>query len=159
MSSPNLNIVTLLGSCLTYSSAYLFGIQDVLVGTSMETLIQIRLSMLCIGTSLVFGPILGKSWRLYKVFTQRVPDKRVIIKDLQLLGLVAALVMADVILLVTWVLTDPIQCLQILGVSMTVTGRDVSCSLTNTHFCASRYPDVWITLVLGCKVGSHISSG
>ncbi|XP_077632890.1 putative G-protein coupled receptor 156 isoform X1 [Crocuta crocuta] len=153
MSSPNLNIVTLLGSCLTYSSVYLFGIQDqdALVGGSMETLIQIRLSMLCIGTSLVFGPILGKSWRLYKVFTQRVPDKRVIIKDLQLLGLVAALVIADVILLVTWVLTDPIQCLQILGVSMTVTGRDVSCSLTSTHFCASRYSDVWIALVLVCK--------
>ncbi|XP_004373708.1 probable G-protein coupled receptor 156 isoform X1 [Trichechus manatus latirostris] len=153
MSSPNLNIVTLLGSCLTYSSAYLFGIQDqdVLVGSSMETLIQVRLSMLCIGTSLVFGPILGKSWRLYKVFTQRVPDKRVIIKDLQLLGLVAALVIADVILLVTWVLTDPIQCLQILGVSMTVTGRDASCSLTSSHFCASRYSDVWIALVLGCK--------
>ncbi|XP_048201947.1 probable G-protein coupled receptor 156 isoform X2 [Perognathus longimembris pacificus] len=147
MSSPNLNIVTLLGSCLTYSSAYLFGIQDVLMGSSMETLIQVRLSLLCIGTSLVFGPLLGKSWRLYKVFTQRVPDKRVIIKDLQLLGLVAVLVMADVILLVTWVLTDPIQCLQILG----VTGRDVSCSLTNTHFCASHYSDVWITLVLGCK--------
>ncbi|XP_077632891.1 putative G-protein coupled receptor 156 isoform X2 [Crocuta crocuta] len=154
MSSPNLNIVTLLGSCLTYSSVYLFGIQDqdALVGGSMETLIQIRLSMLCIGTSLVFGPILGKSWRLYKVFTQRVPDKRVIIKDLQLLGLVAALVIADVILLVTWVLTDPIQCLQILGVSMTVTGRDVSCSLTSTHFCASRYSDVWIALVLVCKL-------
>nr|XP_012636016.1 probable G-protein coupled receptor 156 isoform X2 [Microcebus murinus] len=151
MSSPNLNIVTLLGSCLTYSSAYLFGIQDVSVGSSMETLIQIRLSMLCIGTSLVFGPILGKSWRLYKVFTQRVPDKRVIIKDLQLLGLVVGLVMADVILLVTWVLTDPIQCLQILSVSMTVTGRDVSCSLTSTQFCASRYSDVWIALVWGCK--------
>ena len=45
-----------------------------------------------------------------------------IIKDLQLLGLVAALVIADVILLVTWVLTDPIQCLQILSVSMTVRG-------------------------------------
>uniref|UniRef100_A0A8I3WDN4 G protein-coupled receptor 156 n=1 Tax=Callithrix jacchus TaxID=9483 RepID=A0A8I3WDN4_CALJA len=114
MSSPNLNIVTLLGSCLTYSSAYLFGIQDVLVGSSMETLIQI-------------------------------------IKDLQLLGLVAALVMADVILLMTWVLTDPIQCLQILSVSMTVTGRDVSCTLTSTHFCASRYSDVWIALIWGCK--------
>nr|XP_054102241.1 probable G-protein coupled receptor 156 isoform X2 [Callithrix jacchus] len=152
MSSPNLNIVTLLGSCLTYSSAYLFGIQDVLVGSSMETLIQTRLSMLCVGTSLVFGPILGKSWRLYKVFTQRVPDKRVIIKDLQLLGLVAALVMADVILLMTWVLTDPIQCLQILSVSMTVTGRDVSCTLTSTHFCASRYSDVWIALIWGCKL-------
>lgn len=43
-----------------------------------------------------------------------------IIKDLQLLGLVAALVIADVILLMTWVLTDPIQCLQILSVSVTV---------------------------------------
>lgn len=43
MSSPNLNIVTLLGSCLTYSSAYLFGIQDKgsLAGSSMETLIQV----------------------------------------------------------------------------------------------------------------------
>ncbi|XP_066097719.1 probable G-protein coupled receptor 156 [Saccopteryx bilineata] len=153
MSSPNLNVVTLLGSGLIYSSAYLFGIQgrDASVGSSMETLIQVRLFMLCIGTSLVFGPILGKSWRLYKVFTQRVPDKRVIIKDLQLLGLVAALVIADVTLLVTWVLTDPIQCLQILGVSMTVTGREVSCSLTSTHFCASRYSDVWIALVWGCK--------
>ncbi|XP_052014402.1 probable G-protein coupled receptor 156 isoform X2 [Apodemus sylvaticus] len=158
MSSPNLNIVTLLGSCLTYISAYLFGIQDALVGSSVEVLIQTRLSLLCIGTTLVFGPILGKSWRLYKVFTQRVPDKRVIIKDLQLLGLVAALVVADVILLMTWVLTDPIQCLQILG----VTGRDVSCSLTNTHFCASRYSDVWIALVLGCKgllllYGAHLA--
>ena len=43
MSSPNLNIVTLLGSCLTYSSAYLFGIQDqgASGGSSMETLIQV----------------------------------------------------------------------------------------------------------------------
>lgn len=52
-----------------------------------------------------------------------------IIKDLQLLGLVTALVMADVILLVTWVLTDPIQCLQILGVSVTVRGSVPGCVL------------------------------
>lgn len=41
MSSPNLNVVTLLGSCLTYISAYLFGIQDALVGSSVEALIQV----------------------------------------------------------------------------------------------------------------------
>lgn len=33
---------------------------------------------LCVGSTLVFGPILGKTWRLYRVFTQRVPDKRVV---------------------------------------------------------------------------------
>lgn len=54
-----------------------------------------------------------------------------IIKDLQLLGLVAVLVVADVILLVTWVLTDPIQCLQILGVSMKV--RALSLGLLILH--------------------------
>lgn len=43
MSSPNLNIVTLLGSGLTYTSAYLFGIpeQSLLSGDSVEKLIQV----------------------------------------------------------------------------------------------------------------------
>ncbi|XP_043852052.1 probable G-protein coupled receptor 156 [Dromiciops gliroides] len=153
MSSPNLNIMTLMGSGLTYTSAYLFGVpvQDIFLGPSMTTLIQIRLSLLCVGSSLMFGPILGKSWRLYKVFTQRVPDKRVIIKDLQLLGLVAVLVMVDIILLVTWVLSDPIQCLQILRFTVRMTERDITCSVTKTYFCASLYSDLWIALFLGYK--------
>lgn len=40
--------------------------------------LQARMWTLCIGSTLVFGPILGKTWRLYRVFTQRVPDKRVV---------------------------------------------------------------------------------
>ncbi|XP_073165634.1 probable G-protein coupled receptor 156 isoform X6 [Lepidochelys kempii] len=116
MSSPNLNIVTLLGSGLTYTSAYLFGIpeQSLFSGSSMEMLIQVRLCLLCVGSSLVFGPILGKSWRLYKVFTQRGPEKRVlqIIKDLQLLVMVVGLVLADAMLLTTWIFSDPVQCFQ-----------------------------------------------
>ncbi|XP_040516337.1 probable G-protein coupled receptor 156 isoform X6 [Gallus gallus] len=121
MSSPNLNVVTLLGSGLTYTSAYLFGIQEQSLessGKSVEMLIQLRLCLLCVGTSLVLGPILGKSWRLYKVFTQRVPDKRVIIKDLQLLVMVVVLVLADAVLLFTWVFSDPIQCFRSLSVSL-----------------------------------------
>jgi len=44
MSSPNLNVVTLLGSVLTYTSAYLFGIQEQSLessGKSVEMLIQV----------------------------------------------------------------------------------------------------------------------
>ncbi|XP_072202701.1 probable G-protein coupled receptor 156 isoform X2 [Excalfactoria chinensis] len=120
MSSPNLNIVTLLGSGLTYASAYLFGIQEQSLSSakSVEMLIQLRLCLLCVGTSLVLGPILGKSWRLYKVFTQRVPDKRVIIKDLQLLAMIAVLVLADAVLLFTWVFSDPVQCFRNFSVSL-----------------------------------------
>uniref|UniRef100_A0A670JQI0 G protein-coupled receptor 156 n=1 Tax=Podarcis muralis TaxID=64176 RepID=A0A670JQI0_PODMU len=114
MSSPNLNIVTLLGSGLTYSSAYLFGVErnNSLTRPSLEMLVQVRISLLCIGVSLAFGPILGKSWRLYKVFSRQVPDKRVIIKDFQLLVLVSVLVLADIILLLIWMFVDPVQCLQ-----------------------------------------------
>lgn len=48
MSSPNLNIVTLLGSGLTYTSAYLFGIQEQSLpsGDSMEKLIQVSRGLL-----------------------------------------------------------------------------------------------------------------
>ncbi|NXX81455.1 GP156 protein, partial [Urocolius indicus] len=153
MSSPNLNIVTLLGSGLTYSSAYLFGIQEqsLLSGNSVEKLIQVRLCLLCVGTSLVFGPILGKSWRLYKVFTQRVPDKRVIIKDLQLLAMVAALVLADAVLLLTWVFSDPVQCFRSLSVSLRATEKGMSCSVSRVQPCASLYSDLWLVLILGFK--------
>ncbi|NXP05338.1 GP156 protein, partial [Thinocorus orbignyianus] len=153
MSSPNLNIVTLLGSGLTYTSAYLFGIQDqsLLSGDSVEKLIQVRLCLLCVGTSLVFGPILGKSWRLYKVFTQRVPDKRVIIKDLQLLAMVAALVLADTVLLLTWVFSDPVQCFRSLSITLRATEKGMTCSVSRVQSCASLYSELWLVLILGFK--------
>ncbi|XP_030807213.1 probable G-protein coupled receptor 156 isoform X3 [Camarhynchus parvulus] len=153
MSSPNLNIVTLLGSGLTYTSAYLFGIQEQSLpsGDSMEKLIQVRLCLLCVGTSLVFGPVLGKSWRLYKVFTQRVPDKRVIIKDLQLLAMVAVLVLADTVLLLTWVFSDPVQCFRSLSVSLRATEKGMTCSVSRVQSCASLYSDLWLILILGFK--------
>ncbi|NXS56574.1 GP156 protein, partial [Brachypteracias leptosomus] len=153
MSSPNLNIVTLLGSGLTYASAYLFGIQEqsLLSGDSVEKLIQVCLCLLCVGTSLVFGPILGKSWRLYKVFTQRVPDKRVIIKDLQLLVMVAALVLVDAVLLLMWVFSDPVHCFQSLSVSLRATEKGMTCSVSRVQSCASLYSDLWLVLILGFK--------
>ncbi|KAM6438982.1 putative G-protein coupled receptor 156 isoform 1-T1 [Rhynochetos jubatus] len=153
MSSPNLNIVTLLGSGLTYTSAYLFGIQEQSLpsGDSVEKLIQVRLCLLCVGTSLVFGPVLGKSWRLYKVFTQRVPDKRVIIKDLQLLAMVATLVLADAVLLLTWVFSDPVQCFRSLSVSLRATEKGMTCSVSRVQSCASLYSDLWLVLILGFK--------
>ncbi|NXH12467.1 GP156 protein, partial [Bucco capensis] len=153
MSSPNLNIVTLLGSGLTYTSAYLFGLQEqsLPAGDSLEKLIQVRLCLLCVGTSLVFGPILGKSWRLYKVFTQRVPDKRVIIKDLQLLAMVAVLVLADAVLLLTWVFSDPVKCFRSLSLSLKVTEKGMSCSVSRVQSCASLYSDLWLILILGFK--------
>lgn len=108
MSSPNLNVLTLFGSVLTYSSGFLFAVDERAhsQGGASTAVLQVRPSVclsppayswinhcwvtlpcslrkarmwtLCVGSTLVFGPILGKTWRLYRVFTQRVPDKRVV---------------------------------------------------------------------------------
>nr|XP_056704342.1 probable G-protein coupled receptor 156 [Euleptes europaea] len=153
MSSPNLNVVTLLGSGLTYGSAYLFGIekQNPLSRPSAEMLVQMRICLLCVGGSLAFGPILGKSWRLYKVFTQRAPDKRVIIKDPQLLLMVGALVGADVALLSAWILLDPVQCLPSLNAELKVTEKGLACVVHRGYFCMSLYSELWLILFLGFK--------
>ncbi|XP_077202414.1 putative G-protein coupled receptor 156 isoform X2 [Paroedura picta] len=153
MSSPNLNLVTLLGSGLTYGSAYLFGMekQNLLSRPSAEMLVQMRICLLCVGSSLAFGPILGKSWRLYKVFTQRVPDKRVIIKDLQLLVMVGALVGADVVLLAAWIFFDPVQCLPNFNAELKVTEKGLMCVVHRGYFCMSLYSDLWLILFLGFK--------
>uniref|UniRef100_H3BXT8 G-protein coupled receptors family 3 profile domain-containing protein n=1 Tax=Tetraodon nigroviridis TaxID=99883 RepID=H3BXT8_TETNG len=123
MSSPNLNVLTLLGSILTYTSGFLFALAE---GASPAVLQQARMWTLCVGSTLVFGPILGKTWRLYRVFTQRVPDKRVIIRDIQLMGLVALLILVDMLILTTWYLTDPSRCARSLAAVVKVPS-DTNC--------------------------------
>ncbi|XP_059355647.1 probable G-protein coupled receptor 156 [Carassius carassius] len=149
MSSPNLNVLTLCGSVLTYSSGFLFAVEEraLLSGAGSRAVLQARMWTLCIGSSLVFGPILGKTWRLYRVFTQRVPDKRVIIRDIQLMGLVALLVLVDVVVLAAWGLTDPIKCSNSISAMVKVVERDASYSLSQLDSCSSLYSDLWVILL------------
>ncbi|XP_066455346.1 probable G-protein coupled receptor 156 [Eleutherodactylus coqui] len=156
MSSPNLNLVIILGSMFTYISAFMFAVQGHAI--SMEIVIQARVSLLYVGLSLVFGPLLGKSWRLYRVFTHRVPDKRVIIKDITLLGLEAVLLFFDSLLLLSWVLSDPVICIQNMSDDIQAAHRPTFCDVTRRHLCFSKYMDFWIALLLGFK-GMFLVSG
>ncbi|KAI4805538.1 hypothetical protein KUCAC02_010143, partial [Chaenocephalus aceratus] len=149
MSSPNLNVLTLFGSVLTYSSGFLFAVEDRShsQGGASTAVLQARMWTLCIGSTLVFGPILGKTWRLYRVFTQRVPDKRVIIRDIQLMGLVALLVLVDMLVLTAWNLTDPIKCSRSVGATVKVVDRDISYSLSQLDSCSSAYSYLWVIII------------
>ncbi|XP_041663831.1 probable G-protein coupled receptor 156 [Cheilinus undulatus] len=147
MSSPNLNVLTLFGSVLTYISGFLFAVDErTYSGTSTAVLLA-RVWTLCVGSTLVFGPILGKTWRLYRVFTQRVPDKRVIIRDIQLMGLVALLILVDFLVLTVWNLTDPVRCSRSVSAVVKVVERDVSYSLSQLDTCSSLYSDLWVILI------------
>ncbi|CAL8369053.1 unnamed protein product [Arctogadus glacialis] len=153
MSSPNLNILTLIGSVLTYSSGFLFSVEGLWPRGTSTSVIQARTWALCVGSTLVFCPLLGKTWRLYRVFTQRLPDKRVIIRDLQLMGLVGLLALPDVLLLTTWGLADPPHCSHSLTAVLQVLGDDVAFSLTHQASCSSRYPELWLVLIVVMKGG------
>ncbi|CAB1328923.1 unnamed protein product, partial [Coregonus sp. 'balchen'] len=160
MSSPNLNVLTLCGSILTYSSGFLFAFEERthLQGGGARTILQARIWTLCIGSTLVFGPILGKTWRLYRVFTQRMPDKRVIIRDIQLMGLVSLLILVDLLVLTAWSLTDPVKCARSIGAVVKVVERDVSYSLSQLDSCSSLYSDLWVILLALMK-GSMLLYG
>ncbi|XP_047456976.1 probable G-protein coupled receptor 156 isoform X1 [Mugil cephalus] len=145
MSSPNLNVLTLFGSVLTYSAGFLFAVDE--HSQSSIALLQARAWTLCVGSTLVFGPILGKTWRLYRVFTQRVPDKRVIIRDIQLMGMVALLILVDMLILTIWSLTDPVRCSRSVGAAVKVMERDISYSLSQLYSCSSAYSNLWIIII------------
>ncbi|XP_059824445.1 probable G-protein coupled receptor 156 isoform X2 [Hypanus sabinus] len=149
MSSPNLNIVTIIGSVFTYVSGYMFGLEEraATAEISNKLIFQIRIWALCIGISLIFGPILGKTWRLYKIFTQRIPEKRVIIKDIQLLGMVAGVIGLDILVLLTWGIADPLECIQSLNAEIRAIEKTLSYSATVMKSCASHYTDIWIILI------------
>ncbi|KAM9347866.1 putative G-protein coupled receptor 156 [Symphorus nematophorus] len=149
MSSPNLNVLTLFGSVLTYSSGFLFAVDERThsQGGASTAVLQARMWILCVGSTLVFGPILGKTWRLYRVFTQRVPDKRVIIRDIQLMGMVALLILVDMLILTTWNLTDPVRCSRSVGAVVKVVERDISYSLSRVDTCSSVYSDLWVIII------------
>ncbi|KAL6100952.1 gpr156 [Pungitius sinensis] len=153
MSSPNLNVLTLFGSVLAYSSGFLFAVGERSQGGASTAVLQARMWTLCVGSSLMFGPILGKTWRLYRVFTQRVPDKRVIIRDIQLMGLVALLILVDILVLSTWNLTDPIRCSRTVRAVVKVVERDISYSLSQLDTCSSVYSALWIVIIALQKVG------
>ncbi|CAG5865694.1 unnamed protein product [Menidia menidia] len=149
MSSPNLNVLTLLGSVLAYISGFLFAFSDRALsqGGASTAVLQARMWTLCLGSTLVFGPILAKTWRLYRVFTQRVPDKRVIIRDIQLIGMVALLVLADILVLTAWNLADPVKCSRSVGAVVQLMERDTSFSLSQKDSCSSVYSNMWIIVI------------
>lgn len=148
MSSPNLNVLTLFGSVLTYSSGFLFVADEPTQFSGVSpAIIQARIWTLCLGSTLVFGPILGKTWRLYRVFTQRVPDKRVIIRDIQLMGMVVLLILVDMLIIIVWNITDPVKCSHELDAVVKITGKDVSHSLSQLDACTSVYSPLWIIIV------------
>ncbi|XP_020910363.1 gamma-aminobutyric acid type B receptor subunit 1-like [Exaiptasia diaphana] len=104
MSSPNINNLIISGCILAYISVILFAID----GKHLNSFIcQARVFTLNIGFTLAFGSMFSKTWRVHRI-TRKLRTKQRRIKDVHLLAMVMAFLVADVITLVALTIISPI---------------------------------------------------
>ncbi|XP_041350845.1 gamma-aminobutyric acid type B receptor subunit 1-like [Gigantopelta aegis] len=102
MSSPKLNNITLMGCVLLYCTVVLMQPDR---SVCMHVCIMTKVLLLTIGFSLVFGALFAKTWRVHVIFIN--PTKqRIIVKDSQLILMVAALAVVNVIVIIIWNVVD-----------------------------------------------------
>ncbi|XP_052233278.1 gamma-aminobutyric acid type B receptor subunit 1-like [Dreissena polymorpha] len=89
LSSPNINNVLLLGCFMCYATVFIKTTE-----TDNAAVCEARVFCFCLGFTLTFGSLFSKTWRVYRIFTNK-KLLRMTIKDYQLLliiGIVVAVV-------------------------------------------------------------------
>ncbi|XP_068723157.1 gamma-aminobutyric acid type B receptor subunit 2-like [Montipora capricornis] len=110
MSSPKLNNIIIMGCILCYVSVVLFGLDARFLDSKGYGInCNVRAVVLSLGFSLSFGALFSKTWRVHKIFTAAKSLKKMAIKDLHLVGIVAGLLAVDVVFFSVWIVVDPLQ--------------------------------------------------
>ncbi|RUS86203.1 hypothetical protein EGW08_006049 [Elysia chlorotica] len=110
MSSPRLNVVISCGGILASCVCMLLA-ADYFLDTSMaigHLVCQAKAALLAVSFTLVFGPMVGKTWRVNQIF-RLAGAKRVIIKDVRLVAFTTILLCVDIIWTLLWNFLDPLQ--------------------------------------------------
>ncbi|KAJ8035254.1 Gamma-aminobutyric acid type B receptor subunit 2 [Holothuria leucospilota] len=108
MSSPNINIIIIVGAIMIYACSVMFGLGEPLIKDklTLEILCKAKPCVLSVGVTLVYGSLCTKTWRVYRIFTHSQAT-RMVIKDSRLICIIIGLVIIDVIILALWMVLDP----------------------------------------------------
>ncbi|XP_052793069.1 gamma-aminobutyric acid type B receptor subunit 2-like [Mya arenaria] len=101
LSSPNINNVLLFGCFLCYITVFIKT-----TGTHYTSVCEARTWCFCLGFTITFGSLFSKTWRVYRIFTNK-KLLRMTIKDYQLLGIIAILVGVLSVVLIIWEILYP----------------------------------------------------
>ncbi|CAH3104404.1 unnamed protein product [Pocillopora meandrina] len=142
MSSPNLNNLIIVGCILVYVAGVLFGLNK----EQASYLCQLELWIAMIGFSLGFGAMFSKTWRVHVIFLNTKTTKRVIIRDRQLFGMVAVLLLIDVIILVTWQIVDPLTS-KVENLTLQVTLEDDTGIQPYITMCTCENITIWLACI------------
>ncbi|ELT89977.1 hypothetical protein CAPTEDRAFT_227541 [Capitella teleta] len=150
MTSPNINIVILIGACSAYSSIVLIGLDSSLVSFSnMASLVQASSFLLCFSFSLIYGSIFSKVWRVFMIF-KNINFNGKNTRDEHLLLVVFVLLLVDLAVLVPWTSTDSIQCYPTVYINNSTLS---SSSTIRVDTCHSSLQSLWIALIYIIKGG------
>lgn len=113
LTSPNMNNVILLGAIGFYICAILLGIDRTLLGgeefkDQFLSLCLARTWLVQLSFTLLFGSLVAKIYRVYKVFTSSARCKTSRISDKQLFIVLNSILFVNVVLLLAWTFTDTI---------------------------------------------------
>ncbi|XP_052248149.1 gamma-aminobutyric acid type B receptor subunit 2-like [Dreissena polymorpha] len=101
MSSPNINSIILVGCLLLYATIVIKTL-----AMTTKALCAVQLFCFWIGFATTFGSMLSKTWRIYKIFTNK-QMKRMVIRDKHLLIIIGILVTMETLVLIVWEIYSP----------------------------------------------------
>ncbi|KAL5289011.1 GABBR1 family protein [Megaselia abdita] len=110
LSHPVCNTIMLFGVIICLVSVILLGVDGRFVNSNQYPLIcQARTWMLTLGFTLSYGAMFSKVWRVHRLTTKAKRDMKRQVQPWKLYSMVSGLVCVDLVLLVVWQLTDPLQ--------------------------------------------------
>ncbi|XP_077997579.1 gamma-aminobutyric acid type B receptor subunit 2-like [Glandiceps talaboti] len=147
MSSPYINNLIIVGAILCYFSIFTLGLDGRhLSENNFDAVCTLQAWLLALGFTLAYGAMFAKTWRVYSIFTD-IKLKKKIIKDSKLFGIVGALVFVDLLILLSWGISDPLKRIEEDGPLQSDTeGRDITI-IPIMQYCRSNKMTIWLSAI------------
>ena len=112
-SSPYINLLIISGCFMGFASVILISIENIdthlhVAPRAYLFLCNARPWFLSLGYTLAFGALFAKTWRIYHIFKNPWKKNRPL-KDHVLIAIVGALLSVDIVILVLWLIIDPLD--------------------------------------------------
>ncbi|KAL7887093.1 hypothetical protein AOLI_G00048140 [Acnodon oligacanthus] len=147
ISSPSLNSLLILGTLLSYSFIFLFGLDGSYVPEGVfDALCAIRIWLISIGHSIAFGAMLAKMWRLHAIY-KSISFQKKNIKNYMLIGIVCGPLLVEMCLLISLQVLDPLRgTVEEFSLEFDPHGRDFAIRPFLEH-CENIHMNIWMTIM------------
>lgn len=151
-SSPRINQVIFIGVYMLIAANGIYAIYKAidLSDESVERFCQVMWPwLLSIGFTLIFGPLIARTWRLYRIFTHFTNPGGVLLSEPALIAFVGLLLVPDLIIAIVWTAIDPFR-IEVVE-QHNVEGELGQQTIELRRVCDCEYFLLWAVLIYGYK--------